>query len=49
MRELYRISLQVFAFLSTGVLVVLDARPDGIIYKDLIPEYVHIARTLYEG
>ncbi|KAI5658731.1 hypothetical protein M9H77_27524 [Catharanthus roseus] len=35
-------------WLAPGVLVVLDARPDGIIYKDLIPEYVHIARTLYE-
>ncbi|KAG5626082.1 hypothetical protein H5410_011300 [Solanum commersonii] len=32
----------------TGVLVVLDARPTGVIYKDLIPEYVQIARTLYE-
>lgn len=34
---------------ETGVLVVLDARPDGIIYQDLIPEYVQFARTLYEG
>ncbi|KAK3441595.1 hypothetical protein EUGRSUZ_B01914 [Eucalyptus grandis] len=33
---------------SPGVLVVLDARPDGIIYQDLIPEYVQFARTLYE-
>jgi hypothetical protein len=29
--------------------VVLDARPEGIIYRDLIPEYVRIARTIYEG
>ncbi|KAG8390986.1 hypothetical protein BUALT_Bualt01G0140800 [Buddleja alternifolia] len=36
------------AWLSPGVLVVLDARPDGIIYQDLIPEYVNFARTLYE-
>lgn len=35
--------------LLAGVLVVLDAHPEGIIYRDLIPEYVHIARTLYEG
>ncbi|XP_047976466.1 uncharacterized protein LOC125218759 [Salvia hispanica] len=33
---------------APGVLVVLDAHPEGIIYRDLIPEYVHIARTLYE-
>ncbi|GAA0147316.1 hypothetical protein LIER_07047 [Lithospermum erythrorhizon] len=35
-------------WLAPGVLVVLDAHPGGIIYRDLIPEYVHIARTLYE-
>lgn len=29
--------------------MVLDARPDGIIYRDLIPEYVNFARTIYEG
>ncbi|KAF7805091.1 ATP-dependent Clp protease proteolytic subunit-related protein 3, chloroplastic [Senna tora] len=33
---------------APGVLVVLDARPDGIIYRDLIPDYVSIARTIYE-
>lgn len=33
----------------TGVLVVLDARPGGIIYRDIIPEYVNFARTIYEG
>lgn len=33
----------------TGVLVVLDARPDGIIYRDLVPEYVKFVRTIYEG
>ncbi|XP_030544828.1 uncharacterized protein LOC115751205 [Rhodamnia argentea] len=36
------------SWVSPGVLVVLDARPDGIIYQDLIPEYVQFARTLYE-
>ncbi|KAL3623257.1 hypothetical protein CASFOL_032073 [Castilleja foliolosa] len=36
------------AWLAPGVLVVLDASPKGIIYEDLIPEYVRIARTLYE-
>ncbi|KAK6159874.1 hypothetical protein DH2020_003255 [Rehmannia glutinosa] len=36
------------AWLAPGVLVVLDASPEGIIYQDLIPEYVNIARTLYE-
>ncbi|WMV47305.1 hypothetical protein MTR67_040690 [Solanum verrucosum] len=35
-------------WLAPGVLVVLDPRPTGVIYKDLIPEYVQIARTLYE-
>ena len=29
--------------------MVLDARPEGIIYRDLIPEYVNFARTIYEG
>jgi len=33
----------------TGTLVVLDARSDGIIYRDLIPEHVNFARTIYEG
>lgn len=36
------------AWAAPGVLVALDARPDGIIYRDLIPEYVNIARTIYE-
>ncbi|CAN1783953.1 hypothetical protein LINPERHAP1_LOCUS16439 [Linum perenne] len=36
------------AWVAPGVLVVLDARPSGIIYRDLIPEYVHVARTIYE-
>ncbi|XP_061945185.1 uncharacterized protein LOC133669161 [Populus nigra] len=36
------------AWVAPGVLVVLDARPDGIIYRDLIPEYVNVARTIYE-
>ncbi|XP_021859018.1 uncharacterized protein [Spinacia oleracea] len=36
------------AWVAPGVLVVLDSRPDGIIYRDLIPDYVQIARTLYE-
>ncbi|XP_027107760.1 uncharacterized protein [Coffea arabica] len=35
-------------WLAPGVLVVLDAHPEGIIYQDLIPEYVKFARTLYE-
>lgn len=33
---------------APGVLVVLDTHPDGIIYRDIIPEYVHVARTIYE-
>nr|GEU29599.1 hypothetical protein [Tanacetum cinerariifolium] len=33
---------------APGVLVVLDARPDGIIYRDIIPNYVKYARTIYE-
>ncbi|KAG5232422.1 T-box protein [Salix suchowensis] len=36
------------AWVAPGVLVVLDAHPDGIIYRDLIPEYVNMARTIYE-
>ncbi|KAI3752526.1 hypothetical protein L2E82_24560 [Cichorium intybus] len=33
---------------SPGVLVVLDAHPGGIIYRDIIPNYVKYARTIYE-
>ncbi|CAL5397304.1 unnamed protein product [Camellia sinensis] len=33
---------------QTGVIVILDANPKGIIYRDLIPEYVNYARTIYE-
>lgn len=29
--------------------MVLDARPGGIIYKSLVPEYVNYVRTIYEG
>ncbi|EPS61985.1 hypothetical protein M569_12807, partial [Genlisea aurea] len=36
------------SWLAPGVLVVLDANPDGIIYRDLVPEYVDYVRTLYE-
>ncbi|GLT38021.1 hypothetical protein SLA2020_122930 [Shorea laevis] len=36
-------------WLAPGVLVVLDARPEGIIYRDLIPEYVNFVRTIYEA
>ncbi|XP_077218962.1 T-box protein [Tasmannia lanceolata] len=36
------------AWLAPGVLVVLDAHPEGIIYKDLISEYVDYVRTIYE-
>ncbi|XVF57518.1 hypothetical protein PTKIN_Ptkin06aG0211800 [Pterospermum kingtungense] len=35
-------------WMAPGVLVVLDARPGGIIYRDLIPEYVNFVRTIYE-
>ncbi|KAM6577865.1 hypothetical protein CsatB_029702 [Cannabis sativa] len=33
---------------APGVLVVLDARPGGIIYRDIIPDYVKFVRTIYE-
>ncbi|XP_048236254.1 uncharacterized protein LOC8287086 isoform X2 [Ricinus communis] len=36
------------AWVAPGVLVVLDAHPGGIIYQDLIPEYVKFVRTIYE-
>lgn len=36
------------AWEAPGVLVVLDAHPGGIIYRDIIPEYVNFARTIYE-
>lgn len=29
--------------------MVLDARPGGIIYRDIIPGYVKFVRTIYEG
>ena len=34
---------------NTGSLLVLDAHPDGIIYRELVPEYVDVVRTIYEG
>ncbi|CAI0551163.1 unnamed protein product [Linum tenue] len=36
------------AWVAPGVLVVLDAHPGGIIYRDLIPSYVKFVRTIYE-
>ncbi|KAM0922220.1 hypothetical protein ACQ4PT_006318 [Festuca glaucescens] len=36
------------AWSAPGVLVVLDAHPDGIIYQDMIRDYVQIVRTIYE-
>ncbi|KAF0907673.1 hypothetical protein E2562_020445 [Oryza meyeriana var. granulata] len=35
-------------WLAPGVLVVLDAHPDGIIYQDMIRDYVQVVRTVYE-
>ena len=37
------------AMSNTGSLLVLDAHPDGIIYRELVPEYVDVVRTIYEG
>lgn len=37
------------AWVSPGVLVVLDAHPGGIIYEYLVPEYVDLVRTIYEA
>ncbi|XP_024027504.1 uncharacterized protein LOC21394103 [Morus notabilis] len=36
------------AWEAPGVLVVLDACPGGIIYRDIIPEYANFVRTIYE-
>lgn len=36
------------AWLAPGLLVVLDAHPDGIIYQEMIRDYVQIVRTVYE-
>ncbi|KAF8656601.1 hypothetical protein HU200_060666 [Digitaria exilis] len=36
------------AWLAPGALVVLDAHPDGIIYQEMIHDYVQIVRTVYE-
>ncbi|KAJ8619515.1 hypothetical protein MRB53_028044 [Persea americana] len=36
------------AWVAPGVLVILDANPEGVIYKDLVPEYVDLVRTIYE-
>lgn len=36
------------AWEAPGVLVTLDARPEGIIYEKLVPYYVDIFRTIYE-
>lgn len=35
-------------WLAPGSLLVLDAHPEGIIYKDLVPDYVDVVRTVYE-
>ncbi|KAE8702663.1 tafazzin-like [Hibiscus syriacus] len=35
-------------WMAPGVLLVLDAHPGGIVYRDLIPEYVNFVRTIYE-
>eukprot|EP01018_Ginkgo_biloba_P035642 Gb_29806 [translate_table: standard] len=35
-------------WLAPGVLVVLDAHPKGIIYNDLVGEWVQDVRTIYE-
>ncbi|XVF06031.1 hypothetical protein REPUB_Repub06bG0013200 [Reevesia pubescens] len=35
-------------WMAPGVLLVLDACPGGIIYRDLIPDYVKFVRTIYE-
>jgi hypothetical protein len=39
----------IFSYKLLGVLVVLDACPDGIIYERLVPDYVDFVRTIYEG
>lgn len=36
------------AWLAPGVLVALDAHPNGIIYKEMVPWYVDYVRTIYE-
>ncbi|KAK8960502.1 hypothetical protein KSP40_PGU005687 [Platanthera guangdongensis] len=36
------------AWLAPGILAALDAHPGGIIYQKLVPEYVDLARTIYE-
>ncbi|KAI5079594.1 hypothetical protein GOP47_0005073 [Adiantum capillus-veneris] len=36
------------SWLAPGSLLVLDAHPEGIIYKNLVPEYVDVVRTVYE-
>ncbi|RLM84422.1 uncharacterized protein C2845_PM04G33560 [Panicum miliaceum] len=36
-------------WLAPGVLAVLDAHPGGIIYQDMIPDYIQVVRTVYEA
>lgn len=36
------------SWLAPGSLLILDAHPDGIIYRDLVPDYVDVVRTVYE-
>ncbi|KAL5996129.1 hypothetical protein ACLOJK_026202 [Asimina triloba] len=45
-KEVFPINM---GYCQTGVLVVLDAKPEGIIYKTLVSEYVEFVRTIYEG
>ncbi|KAJ7551773.1 hypothetical protein O6H91_06G028100 [Diphasiastrum complanatum] len=36
-------------WLAPGALVILDAHPGGVYYKELVPEWVDVVRTIYEG
>ncbi|KAH9299123.1 hypothetical protein KI387_030805, partial [Taxus chinensis] len=43
-KETFPVNLGYF---QTGALVVLDAHPGGIIYKDLVGQWVQDCRTIY--
>lgn len=47
-------SLLVLVFLhhvicASGVLLILDAKEGGVVYRELIPEYLDDVRTVSEG
>lgn len=48
MRRYYYCNAFAMEYFVSGALFILDAHPDGIIFKELVPEYLDIVRTISE-